>query len=149
MSFFAWLAGNRRKPASSSGTPPNVIVADFGEVLATRGPAMVADVKELPYPKDEIKRAILVMLVAVDDPGFREHLKAAYLHLADWQVGVGPTHRGLDPTSLVKTSRETLLDPSKSFQELLRDSAALAKWLPIMEAEQEILIQELRQLGLW
>jgi hypothetical protein len=155
MSFFAWLSGSRSKPASSSGTPPDVIVADFGEVWATRGPGLctVADVKELPYPKDEIKRAILVMLLVTDDLKLREHLKAAYVSLAHWQVDVGPTHQGLDPTSLVKTTRETLLDPSKSFHELLKDTVArteeMEKWQPIVQAEEEALINELRQLHFW
>lgn len=146
MSLFSRLFGNRSKPASSSGTPPNAVVADFGELLATRAPVpgCVADVRELPYPKDEIKRAIVVMLGVTTDSQLREHLKFAYVSLADWQVGVGSTHQGLDVTTL---------DRSKPVTDLAKEVAArgeqMQKWQPIAKAEQEALIGELRQLGLW
>jgi hypothetical protein len=145
MGFVSRFFGNR-KPASSSGTPPNVLVADFGEVLATRSPVpgSVADVTELPYPKDEIKRAILVMLAATTDTPLREHLKFAYVSLADWQVGVGSLHQGLDVMKLDRT--RPVSDLAK---EVVAGGEQMQKWQPLAKAEQEALIGELRQLGFW
>lgn len=146
MGLFSRFFGNGPKPGSSSGTSPNVVAADFGEVLATRAPSpgTVADITELPYPKNEIKRAILLMLAVTTNSQLREHLKIAYFSLANWQVGVGPTHQGLDITKL---------DLTKPISDLAKEMVArgdqMQKWQKIAEAEQEALISELRQLGFW
>lgn len=146
MGIFSRLFGNKQKPAPSSSTEPHIVVADFGEVLATRAPVpgTVADVDELPYPKDQIKLAILTMLNVTSDPHFQEQLKIAYVSLADWQAGVGPTHVGL----AVKK-----LDRTKSPLDLAKDVGArveeIKKWQPIVAAEQETLIGELRHFGFW
>lgn len=135
-----------REPTSLNSTAPHIVVADFGEVLAVRAPVpgSVADVDELPYPKDQIKLAILITLKVTNDPELREHLKFAYVSLADWQDGVGATHKGLDATKL---------DRSKPIQDLLNEigdrGEEMKKWQPIVKAEQEALVAELRKLGFW
>ena len=116
------------------------MVAEFGEILA-RGPVpgSVADVRSLPYPKEEIKRSIIQILATATDPQLREHLKFAHVSLADWQVGVGPMKQGLDITNI---------DRSKPVQELLDDIGArgeeMIKWQPSVKAEQETLIADLQ-----
>ena len=139
--LFFW---NRQKPASLSGTTPQNVVADFGELLEAHVPGTVADVEQLPYPKDEIKRDILLMLTVAKDPQLREHLKIAYIFLSEWQVGVGPTHKGLDAATI---------DFTKSPLDLANEVASRAedvqKWQPIVKAEEEALIGELRKLGFW
>ena len=146
MGFFSRFFGNKSEKPSSSGVSPNVIVAEFGAFWGTRAPApgCVADATELPYPKEEIKQAILVMLTETNDSQLREHLKFAYVSLADWQAGVGPTHQGLDITKL---------DRSVPAPDLLNavgtGGEEMHKWQPLVKAEQEALIDELRQRGLW
>lgn len=63
-------------------------------------PGCVADVAELPYSKQTIKDALRARLLVTSDTNFRDSLKVAYVGLADWQEGVGPDHRGLDPARL-------------------------------------------------
>ena len=146
MFLLSRLFGQRKAPAATNSTPPNVVVADFGEVLATRAPVSgtVADVSELPYPKEQIKRAIVIMLAATTDSQLREHLKFAYASLADWQGGVGPMHQGVDVTKV---------DRTKSVSDLAKEigfaGEQMKKWQPIAKAEQEALIGDLRKLGLW
>jgi hypothetical protein len=146
MGFFSRLLGNQPKVPPPSGPPPNVVVAEFGAVLGTRGPApgCVADVTELPYPKEAIKRAIVVMLTETTDSQLREHLKFAYVSLAGWQVGVGPIHQGLDVTKLDRAVSKTDLLNAVGVQ-----GEETKKWQPIMKEEQMALIGELRQRGLW
>lgn len=145
MSIFSRMFGNKTKPESPS-VAPNIIVADFIEALTTRAPVpgSVADIKELPYPKDEIKLATLVMLKVTNDSELREHLKFAYISLADWQAGVGPRHKGLDITKLDRT--KSPLDQAK---EVAERGVEMEKWQPLVKAEQDALIGELRQLGYW
>jgi hypothetical protein len=145
MSLFSRIFASKRQRTVATITPPNVVVAEFGEILA-RGPVpgSVADVQSLPYPKEEIKRSIIQILATATDPQLREHLKFAYVSLADWQVGVGPENQGLDVTKI---------DRVKPIQELLNDIGArgeeMNKWQPIVKAEQETLIADLQKLGYW
>lgn len=145
MGLFSRIFAPKQQRAVVSITSPNVVVAEFGEILA-RGPApgSVGDVQSLPYPKEEIKRSIIQILSTVTDPQLREHLKFAYVSLADWQVGVGPRNQGLDITEI---------DRSKPVQEILDNIGAggeeMNKWQPIVKAEQEALIADLQKLGYW
>ncbi len=59
-------------------------------------PGCVADIKELPHDKQAIKSAILTCLAHVSDPELKEQLKTGYMCLADWQIGVGDQHLGID-----------------------------------------------------
>lgn len=144
MGFFSRLLGDRPKPTLFSSTSSNIVVADYGEVLETRAPApgCVADVTELPYQKDEIKRAILMMLGVITDSQLREHLRFAYVSLADWQVGVGTRHLGLDIT---KIDRNKLIDDRA--KEVLEKGDEMKMWLPIIEAERNALLRELKTFG--
>lgn len=146
MGLFSRLFGNQPTVPSSSNTPPNVVVAEFGALLGTRAPApgCVADATELPYPKEEIKRAILVILTETTDSQLREHLKFTYVSLADWQAGVGPTHQGLDATKLDRT-----VPVADLLNEIGARGEETKKWKTIVKAEEEALITELRELGFW
>jgi hypothetical protein len=84
------------------------------------------------------------MLATTNDDRLRESLKFAYVSLADWQVDVGPAHQGLDAAKLFRT---------KPAGDLATDVCTCAeemrKWWPIVKAEQEALIDELKRLGYW
>jgi hypothetical protein len=150
MRIFSRVFGNKRK-LPESRTAPNIIVAAFGDFCATHAPAsgFVADVDELPYPKNEIKVAILALLSVTNDLQLRDRLQWAYVSLADWQAEVGPMHQGLD-MSEVSRLMSSIPDPMLSAQKI----AALPwegwkKWQPIVKAELDTSVGELRKRGFW
>ncbi len=62
------------------------ILNAYGAVLAEpTALGVLRDIRSLPYPKVEIKHALVVALSVTTDPGVREHLKASYVMLADFQ----------------------------------------------------------------
>jgi hypothetical protein len=134
------------RTAQSPTVPAKEIVAAFGEVLEKHdpGPTAVADVKLLPYPKDDIKRAILAVLTATADMRLREYLKVAYLSLAHWQEGVGPKAQGITLSTL--TSTHTF---ENVMNELGPRGEEFEKWQPILRADTDALVSELRKLGFW
>src|SRR5829696_8024078 len=75
------------------------IVSAYGEALeAKREP--IADSRDLPYPKDTIKWAILVVLGAIRDPAQREPLRAGYVSLSEWQDRAALESLGFDSARL-------------------------------------------------
>ena len=78
------------------GPDAETVLQDYGIVLGTRAPqpGYVADAKALPHSKPRIKEAIVVAMRSMQDPHMRDQLMKAYVSLADWQEGVGPTRPG-------------------------------------------------------
>lgn len=140
MNIFSRIFGDKKDPAASK-TEPNVVVAEFGKFIETRLPDLgcVANVDELPYPKKEIRVAMLSMLAVTRDPKLQKHLTNAYLLLARWQVGVGPTHRGLDTSKLDRTK-----SPQDLAKEVLTRTEEMKKWQPMIDAEMKALLDDLR-----
>ncbi len=90
-------------PGSRSESPGDVIEL-FCEVLGPyfqalshveRSPGTVADEAHLPFAKPVIKAALRRAIRGTDDELNRLALRAAYVKLADFQPGVGPTARVL------------------------------------------------------
>lgn len=146
MSLLTKLFGDKSKPASSGKKAPNEVVADFGDILATRSPfpSQVADLSELPHPKQEIKAAILAMFTVTKDAKLREHLKFAYVSLAHWQPSVGPARQPLNLAALDLTR-----PVSDIASEVVARQSEMQKWEAIVQSDQESLIGELRRIGLW
>ena len=144
MGFFGKLFGGENQ-AEISFDEAREIVGTYGDVLASGPvPGTVADTAELPYPKDTIKKAILVLLRATKDHAMREHLKSGFVSLADWQPGVGPNRVGLDTTKLDLTS-----DTAELAKLVVARSDAAKGWLTKVKAEQDSLVTELRDQGYW
>lgn len=129
-------------------TSLNKIVNDYGATLASSAapfPGCVADACKLPYPKEDIKMALLHMLRVVEDAQLRSALKMCYISLAQWQEGVGDTDVGLDFSKI---------DTNANAYELAKwvashnDSAWKKAWSQ-MSAELETLRGDLQKLGLW
>jgi len=77
----------------------NKIVNDYGAFMqssAFPAPGCIADMKKLPYDKEIIKTAFILLLKLCDDPEMKEALKTGYLGLADFQDGVGLVDVGYD-----------------------------------------------------
>jgi hypothetical protein len=49
-----------------------------------------ADASELPYPRSTIKSALIATITTTQDANARDELISAFVHLADWQEGIGP-----------------------------------------------------------
>ncbi len=122
-----------------------VVVTAYGAILESGPvPGTVADDSELPFPKETIKQALLLLLRTRSDPKLREHLKSGFILLADWQSGVGPVRLGVDFTKIDLTQDAMVLAKRHK-----ADAEAAEKWLAVAKAEQEALVTELQALGLW
>ena len=122
------------------------IIQAYGKTLENYAPTpgCVVDSSKLPYPKQEIKAALISGLKAIDDPQMEEHLKIAYIQLSNWQKGVGETDQGIDLKNI---------DPNQSAEELAKaiidQSSGSKYWGALVLKEQGALKQELEDLGLW
>lgn len=67
------------------------ILQSYGPVLEEKAKNVcyVADESKLPFPKEQIKKAIIYALLVDSNPETKEPLTVAYLELALWQKGVG------------------------------------------------------------
>ncbi len=116
------------------------IVQSYAAVLETSAPypGTVADVNKLPFPKQEIKTALIGALYLTEDPKAREHLKVAYISLSDWQEGVGEQDQGL---------KLSLIDQNKSIKSLAQAVAEQTsdanKWIKMSHKESETSMQAL------
>ena len=120
------------------------IVQAYGKVLEESqiGLGIVADIKELPFSKEQIKKAIIFAINNTDDVKMKEQLKVGYISLADWQENVGETHQGFDPRNYNKD-----LSPEELLQQM-PDSNSLNYWLDKVNYEQALLLDELAKFKL-
>ena len=93
-----WWAGRKLAKALRSQAPLvafNTLhnrVTDFLEhmVKSPLPPTDIADVNTLPHPKEELLKALTVMLRLTPDKGMREAFVVGAMTLANYQPGVGP-----------------------------------------------------------
>ncbi|MGE0109199.1 MAG: hypothetical protein AB7S81_05460 [Bdellovibrionales bacterium] len=139
--FFVWVRKKIRSTPSTLAADNQVqtIVQSFGETLEFKAPApgCVADANELPYPKKQIKEALLTAIKMTKDPAMKQHLKVGYLSLADWQEGVGKTHLGMDAAKYLGE------DVQAAAKQVLADHAEGEKWMNMSNKELQSLQKEL------
>jgi len=120
------------------------VLRAYGDVLetSTNGPGIVADVKTLPFSKEEIKNAIILGLQNSPDENTKNTLTGGYILLADWQEDVGD--------EMIRYN-SVISDPNATIDDVINDMRAqnnLKKdWLSIVKLEQEQLKNELIELG--
>jgi hypothetical protein len=121
------------------------IVQAYGEALerSRPRPGVVADAAALAYPKDLIKWALLMVLGSMADASRREHLKAAFISLSEWQAHADYA-QGFDSTRLRKRIDPLALATEFAAQRTLEDRLSAAA-----RAEQAALIEELKRRGFW
>ena len=121
------------------------ILRGYEEARASMKPlhASVADAAGLPYPKDLIKWALLLVLGAIPDAG-REPLKAAYIGLADWQMVEDVESGGFESSRLRRK-----VDPLTLAKEFAARANPGDRWVAAARDEQAALIDELRRKGFW
>jgi len=121
------------------------VVRTYGDVLESGAPApgCVADVNKLPFPKAEIKEALVHALRVSSDTKMKESLKFAYIQLADWQEGVGANDQGFDISKVDQTA--SIEDQAKQISSMNIGH----EWSLLSLAEGEHLKKELEEKGLW
>ncbi len=127
----------------------DLIINAYGKTLEylAPGPGCVADEEKLPFPKAKIKAAIKMLLHCAPDASQRYLLEFGYLHLADFQPGVGSRNIGLDlsNTDTLKLSDSEMLSLCGT---ILESTDEVKSWLEIAEAERIQLTEELRSWNL-
>lgn len=125
------------------------IIDDYGKVISNAAPAgMVMDESRLPFPKSEIKTALLMGLKNAQDASLRKMLIAGYTHLSEYQAGVGSQTAGLDPEDLKKLAQVEQTDnPMERARELVEEAQLSENWSEKVQAEFAALEQDLRQRG--
>ena len=121
------------------------IIHEYGRVMEENFPSWVADESKLPYPKQEIKKALISALRDEDDFVMKELLKAGYIQLANWQPNVGEKDEGFD-ISNIDTGQDIKLI-AKQF--VIQTEGVDFQWPKRIAQEREELKRELRELGLW
>lgn len=137
---------NHEQASESADTDFVRIVQAYGEILESSAPVpgTVADASKLPFPKQQIKDAIVAALRSTDDPQMKEQFKVGYIQLSDWQEGVGETNQGLDLSALDMNQ-----DAKSLAKAVLEQSSGSEKWTAMAQKEQKELKEELLALGLW
>lgn len=125
------------------------IIDEYGHVLSDAAPAgMVMDESRLPYPKSEIKTALLMGLEHAQDETLRKMLIAGYTHLAEYQAGVGKQTAGLDPAELKELGQVEQTDnPLDRAKQLVEEAQISGNWTEKVQAEFSQLEDELRSKG--
>lgn len=148
MGIFSKLFGAQKKSQVSSQKHALDIVTDFGRLLETSPPppsGMVADVNELPHPKDDIKKALHIILLTIDDVATQKQLFEAYYSLACWQPGVGAKRIEVDFSHAPSSTRKQ--ESLEKIDVFLKTYEKWKEWEPVVEREQAELLQDLAKLG--
>ncbi|MDZ7642018.1 MAG: hypothetical protein U5J62_08365 [Desulfurivibrio sp.] len=110
MNFFKKLFSGSKSESSHSMSQERVeeIIQLYGAVMevnaATTG--IAKDSSTLPFPKQDIKQAIIIGMKLIDDPQMKDMLKIGYIQLADWQDGVNSINNNW--TQMVRDEAESL-----------------------------------------
>ena len=86
-------------------TAADKIVNRYGAFMQSStfpAPLCIADTKKLPYEKETIREALILLMRLCDDDNTKGFLKFGYVSLANFQDGVGETDLGLDLGKLPK-----------------------------------------------
>jgi hypothetical protein len=145
--IFGKSSGQTTSKPSLSDAQALEIIQRYGKVVENEAPApgCVADAGKLPYPKAQIKEALIIGLRFAKDPKMADALMASYLQLSDWQEGVGQANQGFDVEELLAANH----DVKTLIEKVAEQSQLNDKWTTAVASEQEALKQDLVRLGFW
>jgi hypothetical protein len=143
MGIFQRIFGSDRSAGRDIGLAHQV-VQDYANFLNTSAPlpGCVADSSHLPHDKEVIKRSLFTCISCTEDAELIEHFKNGYLMLSAWQDAVGEQTLGLDFTGL-----DLEADPLDIAERIQLQGDRIARWQPVIEAEQKILAADLVSFG--
>jgi hypothetical protein len=132
------------KPAGQDMALAHQVVMEYANFVNTSAPlpGCVADSSQLPYDKEVIKRSLFTCISGTGDREIIEHFKNGYLMLSAWQDAVGEQTLGLDFTGL-----DLEADPLDVAEQIQLQGDRVARWKPVIEAEQKILAADLVSFG--
>ena len=144
MGIYKSIFGSKYKSTSATMTFQQAadIAGSYGDVLVNNTMRTIADTSKLPYPKNIIKQALIVLLNQNTDSQMLEYLKSSYWLLANWQDGVGPTNVGLELSNMDLTT-----DPVELAKQVSDQSSDVQGWSEKVYAERLQLQAELKELG--
>jgi hypothetical protein len=90
--------GDAAKAANAATSDTLKIVYAYAAALSLPR-AAVTDESELPYPKPQIKSALIRAMGLATQETMRQELRNAYLRLADWQTLPAGAESAVPPTS--------------------------------------------------
>lgn len=143
MGIFQRPLGNSKPVGLEIGLARQV-VQDYTNFLNTSAPlpGCVADTSQLPYDKEVIKQSLFSCISDTGDRELIEHFKNGYLMLSAWQHGVGGRTLGVDFTGLNLDAH-----PLEIAENIQQQADQVARWKPVIEADQKILAAELVSFG--
>ncbi len=109
------------------------VLAELGKLME-QWPGEFVDASLLPLPKDELKVLLRDVWREIPDETARHSIEVAYLHLRNFQTGIGPT-----PTCFS-------LGPDASPSEAARTMQDWLDWMHRTKGEAERLAEELTML---
>jgi hypothetical protein len=125
-----WNLFKRKKNKSDHDADEvDELVRQYGALLADDDAPLIQDQSCLPASKADIKAALLFAILSCDDDAQKEYLRVAYIHLADFQPGIGErgidTRRGGDDIQRLADFSERWSAEASSLKEELRIIEAL------------------------
>ncbi len=133
-------------PELRTATETEEVVRRYRKIMVDDATSLgcVADERMLPDSKERIKKALLLSLAEEENEQAREHLKAGYILLANFQSGVGEENVGIHVTN-----KDMAGSPESERTQVVTQSDVYEKWRPIVDKEFEELVNDLRKLGYW
>ena len=121
------------------------IAAAFGDVLASPG-GMIRDIEELPFTKEQIKTALILLLKLTNDSQTLEGLKTAYISLGAFQKIDREQRQALrEWDGILGGGKETSISP----EAMVRIGGKVMPIQNTAAAETSALQRELEAQGLW
>jgi len=128
-----------------SNEDAETIVKEYANTIEHNSPLplTVSDTKNLPYSKNKIKKAILVVLQNTTNEQGITYLKHGYTFLSNWQDNVGDEDIGVNLLDKDLDSD----DASQHIQDFQEQSRKYNEWKDLVESEEKQLIRELEEQG--
>ncbi len=134
--MFGWFGQKPKRrlyPGSATLGKDSVdVVSEYGAILEKHEAMSICDASALPQPKDQMKLALKTVLKRTTDRNLRSAFEVAFVSLADFQDGVGPT-----------PFRFALPDPSNISKEAIAENSMYLKLMAKVEEERAQLSTEL------
>jgi hypothetical protein len=108
--WFARLLGKPQRPRSALE-----VIQAYGAVLAARK-TIISDVGTLPFPKREIKLALLGYIASLPPGPDREQFRVAFISLGDFQDLAECRRLGKNPDELGVAENLALLEELKAVE---------------------------------
>ena len=121
-----------------------MIIQDYGYIMLHKSPApfYISDVNKLPYPKENIKQALMMALSVNGEEQTMDALKIGYMQLANWQEGIGDVDFAIGAVDSDEGASERIKRIISNYEEV-------DEWCELIEEERVMLKSDLVSIGAW